>query len=114
MISRRKMLYQAGLATVATMLPFPSFSSQPFVEKSRHNFTFCLNTSTIREQNIGLIGEMETAAQAGYDGIEIWVQTLKDFIAQGGNPGDIRKKAEELEIINRTMSGLQDRAISPC
>jgi len=98
MISRRKMIHQAGLVVGATMLPFTTFSVQPFAERSKHNFTFCLNTSTIREQNLGLIGEMETAANAGYDGIEIWVRTLEDFIKQGGNPDDIRKKAEDLGI----------------
>ena len=98
MISRRKMLHQAGLTALSTMLPFSSFSLHPFTEKSKHNFTFCLNTSTIREQNLGLIGEMETAAKAGYDGIEIWVRTLEDFVEQGGKPGDIRKKAKDLGI----------------
>ena len=63
-----------------------------------HNFTFCLNTSTIREQNLGLMGEIETAAKAGYDGIEIWVRTLEDYIKKGGNLRDVKKKAGDLGI----------------
>ncbi|WP_337044920.1 sugar phosphate isomerase/epimerase family protein [Emticicia sp. 17c] len=67
-------------------------------KKATHNFKFCLNTSTIREQNLGLMGEIETAAKAGYDAIEIWVSTVEKYVEQGGNLKDVKKKAADLGI----------------
>lgn len=97
-LSRRKMLKNSGLTIGASFLAgIPALMGKP-VEKRKHNFTFCLNTSTIREQNLGLMGELEIAAKAGYDGIEIWMRTLQEFMKKGGNPADVLKKANELGI----------------
>ena len=82
----------AGLALgVENVIAKPSFLA-------KHQFTFCLNTSTIRKQKIGLMAEIETAAKAGYDAIEIWVNTLEEYVAKGGNLGDVRQKAKDLGI----------------
>lgn len=98
--SRRKMLKNSGLAIGATL--FSGFtlanSKGSSVIKPKHNFSYCLNTSTIREQNLGLMGEIEIAAKAGYHGIEIWVSTLQEYVANGGNPADVKKKAQDLGI----------------
>lgn len=97
-LSRRKMLQLTG---VAASFPFlGSFTTPTSINEKEinHNFTYCLNTSTIREQNLGLIGEIETAAKAGYDGIEIWVRTLESYVESGGKPGDVKKRAEDLGI----------------
>lgn len=68
------------------------------VKKKKHNFTYCLNTSTIRTQNLGLMGEMEVAAKAGFDGIEIWMRTLQAYLKDGGTTADVRKKASDLGL----------------
>ncbi|MCK5105009.1 MAG: sugar phosphate isomerase/epimerase [Cyclobacteriaceae bacterium] len=97
-LSRRKMLKNSGLTIGASMLAgLPALIGKP-VEKRKHNFTFCLNTSTIREQNLGLMGEIEIAAKAGYNGIEIWTSTLEEFVKKGGHPSDVHKKAKDLGI----------------
>lgn len=92
------MLRNTGLAFGAAILPGLSFSEPAKHKDVKHNFTFCLNTSTIREQNLGLIGEIETASKAGYNGIEIWVSTLEDYINKGGKLADVKKKSEDLGI----------------
>lgn len=97
-LSRRKMLKNSGLAIGATLLSGIATARSNFVKKPKHNFSYCLNTSTIREQNLGLMGEIEIAAKAGYNGIEIWVNTLQKFIQHGGNPSDVKKKAKDLGI----------------
>jgi 2-keto-myo-inositol isomerase len=61
-------------------------------------FTFCLNTSTIREQKLGLIKEIETAAEAGYDGIEVWIPTMQTYMEGGGKLADVKKLSEDLGI----------------
>ncbi|SOE23887.1 Sugar phosphate isomerase/epimerase [Spirosomataceae bacterium TFI 002] len=67
-------------------------------EKKNHNFTFCLNTSTIMKQKIGLVEEIKLAAAVGYDGIEIWMRTLQEYVDNGGKLADIKKLANDLNI----------------
>ena len=68
------------------------------LKKKKHNFSFCLNTSTIRQQNLGLVGEIKTAAKVGFNGIEIWMRTLEAYVKEGGKLADIRKLAQDLSI----------------
>ncbi|MHC4166379.1 MAG: sugar phosphate isomerase/epimerase family protein [Planctomycetota bacterium] len=58
-------------------------------------FTYCLNTSTIRGQNLSLDKEIEIAARAGYTGIEPWVRKISDYAGQGGNLRDIRRQLSD-------------------
>ena len=50
---------------------------------------FCLNTSTIKPQP--LLRKIELAGQAGYDGIELWINDLYEFIGRGGEVRDVEK-----------------------
>lgn len=96
--SRRKMLKNSGLAIGAAFWSGLPTAGAKSVAKPKHNFKYCLNTSTIRKQNLGLMQEIEIAAKAGYDGIEIWISTLEEFVNKGGNPSDVAKKAKDLGI----------------
>ena len=93
MISRRDLLKSTPM--VGLGMAMPETTVKP---KKHHNFSFCLNTSTIREQNLGLIGEMEVAAKAGYNGIEIWINTLQKYVDGGGKLSDVRKRAADLGL----------------
>ncbi len=62
---------------------------------SAGGFRFCLNLSTIRGHNLGLVDEIEVAAKAGYDAIEPWLGKLHDFMANGGSPKDLRRRIED-------------------
>jgi sugar phosphate isomerase/epimerase len=95
--TRRRMLRNSGLAIAGAFLPLTAFSREK--PETNHNFSFCLNTSTIREQSLGLVGEIELTAQSGYNGIEIWIRELEDFVKNGGKLSDIRKRTEDLGII---------------
>ncbi|WPP48236.1 sugar phosphate isomerase/epimerase family protein [Catalinimonas niigatensis] len=70
---------------------------KPAAEK-KANFTYCLNTSTIRESKLGLIKEIETAAEAGYDGIEVWIPTMQAYLDGGGKLSEVRKRIDDLGI----------------
>ena len=85
-----------GVALITTS-SIESTAAKP--KKGKHNFTFCLNTSTIRKQNIGLMAEIETAAKAGFDGIEIWMNTLEQYVKGGGQLADVKKKSSDLGIV---------------
>ena len=94
--SRRNFL--KGSLTVGAGLTLETSELIANPPKSRHQFTFCLNTSTIRDQNLGLMGELETAAKAGYTGIEVWISTVEKFLEKGGKLSDVRKKAADLGL----------------
>ena len=55
-------------------------------------FRYCLNTSTIRGQKLGIVKEVELAAKAGYDGIEPWIRELDDYVKDGGSLKDLGKR----------------------
>ncbi len=96
-LSRRSALTRAGLwigaAAVAPKLgrAASSANSAPKEVGSRP-FLFCLNTATIRGQKLGIVKEVEIAAQAGYDGIEPWVDSIQEYMKGGGSLADLRKR----------------------
>lgn len=58
-------------------------------------FRYCLNTSTIRGQRLGIEKEVDVAAEAGYDAIEPWVRTVEEYVEAGGKLIDLRKRIED-------------------
>jgi len=73
-------------------------SSGSVVTGSINNFTYCLNTSTISGQNVGFLKEIEIAANAGYDGIEIWIRGIRKYLDEGGNLKTLKKYIDDLGI----------------
>lgn len=55
----------------------------------------CLNTSTIRGQNLSLEEEITIAAEAGYDAIEPWMVELRRYIEMGGSLKDLNKRIQD-------------------
>ena len=80
MLNRRELLKLSGVATVAAILPGISNAAGT---TAKGPFRFCLNTSTISGQKTGLLNAIEIAAKAGYDGMELWINDIKDYIKQG-------------------------------
>lgn len=100
-LSRRELLATAGAACGTALLPLSDVSSVPAAEKPTPGdkpFRFCLNTSTIRGQEVGIMREVEIAAQAGYDAIEPWMGTLDAFVKTGGSLKDLGKKIRDLGL----------------
>lgn len=61
-------------------------------------FGYCLNTSTIREQNVGIVKAAEIAAEAGYQGIEPWIREIDDYVQGGGSLKDLAKRIADLGL----------------
>jgi sugar phosphate isomerase/epimerase len=105
-LNRRQALGSLGMVTSTALLSHcTSAANEKAAAADLENttdvespFTYCLNTSTIREQKLGLMGEIETAAEAGYDGIEVWVPTLQHFLEGGGKLSDVKQRAEDLGL----------------
>lgn len=66
------------------------------------SFKYCLNTSTIRSDGATVLDTIDTAADAGYTGIEPWVKELDDFVAGGGTLQQVLDKARsrKVQIVN--------------
>ena len=95
MTSRRNFIKTGSLLAATGMLSSCSPVNEK-KEKEKANFSFCLNTSTIRGQEPGLKGYIEIAAEAGYDGVELWVRDVKKHIIGEGNPAsDLKKFIED-------------------
>lgn len=99
-LSRRNFI--ALTATAATsVLAKPCFAKS-YSEKP---FGYCLNTGTIRGQNLSLIKELETTAQAGYDGIEPWIDKIHKYTESGGSLKDLKKRISDLGITVESAIG---------
>ncbi|GAB2573277.1 sugar phosphate isomerase/epimerase [Spirosoma areae] len=61
-------------------------------------FTLCLNMSTIRGQKLGFVKELETASKAGFRSVEVWINTLEDYLKGGGTIADARNRLSDLGI----------------
>lgn len=53
--------------------------------KKQDKFVLSLNMSTLRGHNLGFQKELEIAAKAGYRSVEIWVNSLQDFLKKGNS-----------------------------
>lgn len=65
-------------------------------------FKIALNTSTLFPFKLNVIQQIEIAAEAGYEGIELWMKDIEAYIASGGTVQDIKSALEKanIEFIN--------------
>lgn len=96
--SRRDMLKTLGLATGATLLSGTASATSMARRPVPEAFSYCLNTSTIMGQKLGIVAEIELAAKAGYDGIEIWIRNLETYVKAGNSLADLKKRIDDLGI----------------
>ena len=99
-MDRRKWLIgSTALAATASIAKstragtLPSAKSQTSSpQKPARSFRYCLNTSTLRGQNLPLTDEIQIASTAGYSGIEPWIREIRAHVDQGGNLKDLKKQ----------------------
>src|ERR1043166_1376874 len=94
-LSRREALTKTGLlAGIALVAENPAGAQTQETSKNKapKAFRYCLNTATIRGQKLGIVKEIEMAAKAGYDGIEPWVESINEYVKNGGAVGDLKKQ----------------------
>ncbi len=106
-LSRREMLTSAGVlcgAGLAGAMPGVAPAAEPGRSKVKP-FGFSLNTSTIRGQELGIVREVEIAAQAGYDAVEPWMGTLDTYVKNGGSLKDLGKRIRDLGLTVESAIG---------
>jgi sugar phosphate isomerase/epimerase len=94
-MTRRDLLVMtpAALGTGLAADPRPAAGGGP-----AEPFDYCLNTSTIRGQKLTLVEELEIAAKAGYQGVELWVSELEAYAKGGGSLKDLRQRVGDLGL----------------
>ena len=106
-VNRRSFL-SAGAALATT-----SLAATPEVQaadKQKHEYRYCLNTSTIREcqykgQPIDIVSGIEVASKAGYTGIEPWIRELDTYVKSGGSLSDLKKRIADAGLTVESASG---------
>jgi sugar phosphate isomerase/epimerase len=78
-----------------SLFPEPGFSNE---KKEKGLFRFCLNTSTISGQKPGLKKYLEIAAEAGYDGVELWVHEIQEYKQQGNSLKTLKKFLDDSRL----------------
>ncbi|HOW64150.1 MAG TPA: sugar phosphate isomerase/epimerase family protein [Candidatus Paceibacterota bacterium] len=102
LLTRRQVLRKTGLVLGAASLGLAAGDSRaastPQPESSSGGFTYCFNTGTILGQKLGLLKEIELAAQAGYDAIEPWVDSIEKYRQSGGALADVPKRLKDMRL----------------
>ena len=88
--TRRKFLAASAVLPGFALVPRAPARPAPFAQAQ-----FCLNTSTIRGFNLGIEEEVDVAANAGYDAIEPWISSLREYRDAGRSLPDLRKRLED-------------------
>lgn len=68
---------------------------QPAAASPAASFRYCLNTATIRGQNLPLPTAIDVAADAGYEAIEPWIDEIRRFEEGGGKLSDIATRCRD-------------------
>ena len=61
----------------------------------REPFRYCLNTSTVRGQNLPLTEKIDIAAKAGYHALEPWIGEIEEHVRGGGALKDLRDRIRD-------------------
>jgi 2-keto-myo-inositol isomerase len=94
-ISRRKALQLIGLTAGASAIsPVKTMAASA----KKVEFTFCLNMATIHGHKLGFMKELETASQAGFRSVEIWMDTLQDYLKGGGTIKEVKTRLNDLGL----------------
>ena len=107
--SRRTALTRAGMvlgaAFSASCLPSVPAAARENRERNRVPFRYCLNTGTIRGQKLGIVKEIEVAAQAGYQGIEPWVEAIERYAQSGGSLKELKQRLDDAGLVVESAIG---------
>src|SRR4051812_28594347 len=94
---KRRDLVKSFTATAGLAL-MPGFSEGKPAKKGVGPFTYCLNMATIRGHNLGFVKELEVASQAGFKGVEIWMESLQTYLKNGGTVQDAKRRLNDLGL----------------
>jgi 2-keto-myo-inositol isomerase len=87
-MNRRQVL--AGLSAAAGAAALPD-AAVAVPAKPAAPFTYCLNMSTLRGHKLGFLKEIEVASKTGFRSVEIWINSLEEYLKNGGTVAAARR-----------------------
>jgi 2-keto-myo-inositol isomerase len=97
-INRRKALQFMGITAGAAVVNKAEAGVSTTAEIAKPVFVYCLNMATIRGHNLGFVKELETASAAGFRSVEIWIESLQEYLRTGGTITDAKKRLDDLGL----------------
>jgi sugar phosphate isomerase/epimerase len=98
-LSRREVLGSAAAALGAAVASSSSAIEAQTARQTRARtrpanepFGYCLNTSTIRGNNLDIVSVVNAASKAGFHAIEPWLREIDDYTTKGGVLKDLGKR----------------------
>jgi len=82
---------QAGPAVGATGGDPPRPERSPFL--------LALNTGSIMGYKLDVPAQIDLAAEAGYQGVELWLRDVERFVASGGEIAELRKRLDDRGLV---------------
>ena len=91
--SRREVLGSVvGMSASAWQAGGPARQPTGRQRPSNEPFGYCLNTSTIRGNNLDIVRVVEAAAKVGFHAIEPWMTEIDAYTKAGGNLKDLGRR----------------------
>ena len=111
-ISRRKLIGTSSVALLGIMSGY-GFKSRYVTEAitsktlSQHKLPFriSMNTSTIMAYQLTIEEQIDLVAEAGFDGIELWVRDVTSYIEGGGTPEALSERLRQKNLVLENMIG---------
>jgi len=98
MLTRRKALQLFGVTAGAVLVNKAEGSAIKANTMPPGAYSFCLNMATIRGHKLGFMKELETATAAGFHSVEIWIDSLQDYLNNGGSVKSAKNKLDDLGL----------------
>lgn len=108
-MTRREMLRNSGITLAAGgltgMMPFSSIGKQTAhaLDPNTSPCRVSLNTSTIRGYQLPVEKQIDLCAEAGFDGIELWVSDVEAYIKQGGTAEALGRQINQHGLVLENM-----------
>lgn len=96
----------AGLAAVGATTS--SATAAGPARSASEPFGYCFNTSTIRGQALSLVDVVKLVGAAGYHAIEPWIREIDQYVKDGGQLGDLRKRIEDAGLTVESAIGFAE------
>lgn len=98
-MKRRQLIKLSGSMALLSLQPDTIKSNAP---ENNGSFEISLNTSTISGQKLGLLKTINVAAQAGYNGVELWIPDIQEYLKSGNSIQSLAShiRSKKLKVYN--------------
>lgn len=77
----------------------------PQGKKNKLPVRISLNTSTLLHYKLAADVQIDMVADAGFDGIELWMRDIKTYLENGGSAAQLKEKLQTRELVLENIIG---------